>query len=166
MGRDKARLPFRGDLLVSAVGGAVSLAAGNVTLVGHPELPGIPDRYPGGGPLGGILTALYHSSADWNLIGACDMPEVSAVFLGELLAHAMRSRAGVLLPYGPDGLPQPLCAVYHRSARGGLDDHFGRGVRRVTEALSGLEVEPFFVAELTPFQNVNTPQDWDAYAAK
>jgi molybdopterin-guanine dinucleotide biosynthesis protein A len=166
MGRDKARLPFRGGLLVSAVARAVSLAAGNVTLIGHPELPAIPDRYPGGGPLGGILTALDHTSADWNLIVACDMPEVSAVFLGELLAHAMRSRPGVVLPYGPDGLPQPLCAVYHRCVLAALDDRFGRGVRRVTEALSGLEVERFPVAELSHFQNVNTPQDWDAYAAK
>ena len=166
MGRDKARLPFRGGLLVSAVARAVSFAAGSVTLVGHPELPAIPDRYPGGGPLGGILTALYHTSADWNLIVACDMPEVSPVFLGELLARAMRSQPGVLLPYGPDGLPQPLCAVYHRQTRALLDEQFGRGVRRVTEALAGLEVVRFSVAELTPFQNVNTPRDWDAYAAK
>ena len=166
MGRDKARLPFRGGLLVGAVARAVSLAAGNVTLVGHSELPSIPDRYPGGGPLGGILTALHHSSADWNLIVACDMPEVSAAFLGQLLAQAMRSQPGVVLPHGPDGLPQPLCAAYHRCALAPLDDHFGRGVRRVTEALSGLDVERFSVAELSLFQNVNTPQDWDAYAAK
>src|ERR1035438_9838611 len=98
MGRDKARLPFRGGDLVSAVIAAVASAAGNVTLVGHPELPSIPDRYPGGGPLGGILTALNHTAADWNLIVACDMPEVSAAFLRELLARAMRSPADVLLP--------------------------------------------------------------------
>ena len=101
---------------MSAVAAAVARAAGNVTLVGHAELPAIPDRYPGEGPLGGILTALHHTSADWNLIVACDMPEVSAAFLAELLARAMRSRADVLLPCGPDGLPQPLCAVYHRRA--------------------------------------------------
>ena len=61
MGRDKARLPFRGGDLASAVAAAVASAAGNVTLVGHAELPAIPDRYPGGGPLGGILTALHHT---------------------------------------------------------------------------------------------------------
>ena len=66
MGRDKARLPFRGGDLVSAVAAAVARAAGNVTLVGHPQLPAIPDRYPGQGPLGAILTALHHTSADWN----------------------------------------------------------------------------------------------------
>jgi molybdopterin-guanine dinucleotide biosynthesis protein A len=166
MGRDKARLPFRGGDLVSAVARAVALAAGNVTLVGHSELPAIPDRYPGGGPLGGILTALHHTSADWNLIVACDMPEVSAAFLGELLAKAMLSRSDVLLPCGPDGLPQPLCAVYHRRAQATLEDHFSRGERRVTAALDGLQVESVSVAELSLFQNVNTPQDWAPYAAK
>lgn len=166
MGRDKARLPFRGGNLVSAVAAAVASAAGNVTLVGHPELPAIPDRYPGQGPLGGILTALHHTSADWNLIVACDMPEVSGAFLAVLLARAMRSRADVLLPLGPDALPQPLCAVYRRRARGVMEDHFARGVRRVTEALAGLDVESLAIAELLHFQNVNTPEDWARYAAK
>jgi molybdopterin-guanine dinucleotide biosynthesis protein A len=166
MGRDKARLPFRGGDLVSAVTAAVASAAGNVTLVGHPELPSIPDRYPGGGPLGGILTALHHTTADWNLIVACDMPEVSAAFLAGLLAQAVHSPAGVLLPVGPDALPQPLCAVYRRRARAVMSHHFARGVRRVTEALAGLEVEPLAVAELLHFQNVNTPEDWARYAAK
>jgi molybdenum cofactor guanylyltransferase len=166
MGRDKARLPFRGGDLVSAVAAAVASAAGNVTLVGHPELPSIPDRYLGQGPLGGILTALEHTVADWNLIVACDMPEVSAAFLAELLARAMRSPADVLLPYGPHGLPEPLCAVYRQRARAVMEGHFARGVRRATEALAGLDVEPLIVAEVSHFQNVNTPEDWARYAAK
>ena len=166
MGRDKARLPFGGGDLVSAVAAAVATAAGNVTLVGHPELPSIPDRYPGGGPLGGILTALDHTTADWNLILACDMPEVSADFLTGLLAQATRSPADVLLPYGPHGLPEPLCAVYRRRAGNVMEAHFARGVRRVTDAFAGLEVEPLVVAEVLYFQNVNTPEDWARYVAK
>jgi molybdopterin-guanine dinucleotide biosynthesis protein A len=166
MGRDKARLPFRGGDLVSTVADAVARAAGNVTLVGHAELTAIPDRYPGEGPLGGILTALHYTSTDWNLIVACDMPQVSAAFLGELLARAILSPADVMLPCGPDGLPQPLCAVYHRRALAALEDHFARGVRKVTAALATLAVERLAVAELSLFQNVNTPEDWAAYAAK
>src|ERR1039457_2685705 len=124
MGRDKARLPFRGGDLASG------------------------------------------AAADWNLIVACDMPEVSAGFLTELLARAMRSPADVLLPYGPHGLPEPLCAVYRRRARAAMEEHFARGVRRVTEALAGLEAEPLVIAEVSHFQNVNTPEDWARYAAK
>ncbi len=166
MGRDKARLPFREGELVAAVAHAVARAAGNVTLVGHPQLTAIPDRYPGEGPLGGILTALHHTSTEWNLIVACDMPQLSAAFLGELLAQALRSPASVLLPHGPDGLPQPLCAVYRRRALAALEVHFARGVRKVTAALVGIAVERLAVAELALFQNVNTPEDWAPYAAK
>src|SRR5437763_12141966 len=91
MGRDKARLPFRGRTLVEHIAAAVAEAAGSVTLVGAPEryqslgLPIIPDTRPGEGPLAGILAALGASQAGWNLIAACDMPVISAPFLKSLL---------------------------------------------------------------------------------
>src|SRR5215467_8498680 len=116
MGRDKARLPFRGGTLASAVAKAVEAAAGCAVLVGHPELGGIPDLYPGQGPLGGILTALHHTSTDWNLIVACDMPEVTPGFLRNLLDTAESRGCSVLLPESADGCPEPLCAVSPRRA--------------------------------------------------
>jgi len=166
MGRDKARLPFRGGGLAEAVAREVGLAAGNSTLVGHAELEGIPDRYPGEGPMGGILTALRHSSTDWNLIVACDMPGVSAEFLGRLRAAAERTNAFAVLPYGPDGRPEPLCAAWRRLAFPALEAAFERGIRKVTAALEGLEVARLDVAEVAIFQNVNTPEDWSGYAAE
>jgi molybdopterin-guanine dinucleotide biosynthesis protein A len=152
--------------LAEAVAFHVRQATGNVTLVGHPELPGIPDLHPGEGPLGGILTALHHSSTEWNLIVACDMPGLSAEFLEQLLAEAGRTEAAILLPYGPDGRPEPLCAVWRRRALPDLEAAFSRGVRKVTAALDGLAVARFDVAETAVFQNVNTPQDWSGYAAE
>ncbi len=107
MGRDKARMPYRGETLAEWIARAVKTAAGSATLVGNAQPGGIPDLYPGEGPLGGILTALRHTSADWNLIVACDMPEVSAEFLGDLLAAAERSGADALLPRGPLGKVEP-----------------------------------------------------------
>jgi molybdopterin-guanine dinucleotide biosynthesis protein A len=166
MGRDKARLPFRGTDLVSAVAAAVTGAAGSATLIGHPALVSVPDRYPGEGPLGGILTALHHATTDCCLIVACDMPEIDAVFLTGLVARAAQVPDRVILPYGPDGLPQPLCAVYPRSALAAMEAHYAAGIRKVTAALAGLAVEPLRVAELSIFQNVNTPEDWAGYAAK
>jgi molybdopterin-guanine dinucleotide biosynthesis protein A len=166
MGRDKALLPFRQGTLVGEICRAVECAAGNVTLVGHRELPSIPDFYPGEGPLGGILTALRHTRAEWNLIVACDMPEVHAGFLSRLLSLALACHAHVLLPSGADGQVQPLCAVYHRSALGRLQNRFASGTRAIAEALSSLTVERVTIAEAEFFQNVNTPQDWAAYDAK
>ncbi len=166
MGRDKARLPFRGADLISNVAAAVASASGSATLVGHPVLPSLPDRYPGEGPLGGILTALRHSRSDCCLIVACDMPEIDTAFLTGLVDRAAQFPGAVILPYGPDGMPQPLCAVYPASALAVLETRFQAGIRKVTEALAGLPAEPLQVAELSIFQNVNTPEDWAAYAGK
>jgi molybdopterin-guanine dinucleotide biosynthesis protein A len=169
MGCDKALLPFRGGLLVESVARAVRSAAGSAVLVGHPRLyqhpgyPAIPDLYPGAGPLGGILTALRHTAADWNLVAACDMPGLSADFL-RLLIHAADGDA--VVPMGPSGRPEPLCAVYHRRSRPVLERAFGRGVRSVRAALEDLRATLVSVPELAPFQNVNTPQDWAGYAPK
>jgi molybdopterin-guanine dinucleotide biosynthesis protein A len=173
MGCDKALLPFRGGPLAESVARAVQLAAGSAVLVGNPALyqhlgyRAIPDLYPGTGPLGAILTALHQTSADWNLVAACDMPGLSAEFLRGLVnATAGHSRADALVPIGPSGLPEPLCAVYHRRARRVLERALERGVRSVRGALEDLRAALVSVPELTPFQNVNTPEDWAGYAPK
>jgi molybdopterin-guanine dinucleotide biosynthesis protein A len=172
MGRDKALLPFRGGVLVQHVAEAVKLAAGSAVLVGSPSgtlplgYPVLPDIYPGEGPLGGILSVLQHDSADWNLIVACDMPEVSGEFLAGLLDAAERTEADALIPAGPSGRLEPLCGVYHRRSRQALHEAFAGGTRKVTAAFAGLRIARFAVREVMPFQNVNTPEDWAGYAAK
>lgn len=169
MGRDKALLPFHGRPLAAAIAEAVREAAGNVTLIGNPALaaaglPALPDLFPGEGPLGGILTALGSSDADWNLVTACDMPELNAAFLRSLFEAAERSDGDLLLPVIEGGRPEPLCAVWHRRAREPLEAAFGSGIRRVRDALGGLRVVRYPITEITPFQNVNTPEDWSGYA--
>jgi len=170
MGQDKALLPFRGEALAQAIAKEVKAAAGHAALVGPPGRP-VPsgfstvlDMHPGEGPLGGILTALQHTAACWNLIVACDMPNVSATFLRDLLDAAERWDVDALVPAGPSHTLEPLCAVYHRRARQALGAAFSSGQRKVTAALDGLRVAVLLVREPTPFQNVNTPADWAAYA--
>jgi molybdopterin-guanine dinucleotide biosynthesis protein A len=165
MGRDKATLPFHGAPLAEAVAAAVREAAGNATLVGHPTLDGIPDLYPGEGPLGGILTALRHTTADYNLIVACDLPRVSPRVLRQLLEEAEAvPDALALLPHTPGGRPEPLCSVYRAAALAELQRRFQEGVRKVTLALEGLPVHHLEITEPLHFQNVNTPEDWAEYA--
>jgi molybdopterin-guanine dinucleotide biosynthesis protein A len=174
MGRDKALLRLPGGMLGERVARAVAAAAGSVVLVGSPGrygalgCPVIADLYPGEGPLGGILTALDHTSAEWNLLTACDMPGLTVPALGALLDAAERTRADVLLPVGPSGRLETLCGVYRKSARAALEAAFAAGVRRVSKAASGLpglRMAPFEISEVSIFQNVNTPEEWAAHGA-
>ena len=171
MGCDKALLPFRGASLAVSVARAVHEAARSATIVGDPErygalgFPAIPDLFPGEGPLGGILTALSHTTAEWNLITACDMPEISPVFLSRLFEAAEQTQSTAMLPRGPSGLPEPLCAVYRRDALAPLLAVFQTGVRKITAALEAVAVTYLPVVELKPLQNVNTPEEWAGYAA-
>ncbi len=172
MGRNKALLPYRGASLAEFVARTVAEAAGSAALVGDPALfpdfpfPVLADQYPGEGPLGGILTALRHTSADWNLVVACDMPGLSAQVLTAILNSAEQSGAGALIPKGPSGHPEPLCAVYHRRVLPGLDAAFRAGQRKIMAAVAHIDARVLPVGEVAAFQNVNTPEDWAAYGAE
>jgi molybdenum cofactor guanylyltransferase len=161
MGRNKALLPFRGTTLARAIAEAVASAAGTVSLVGNSG--DIPDLYPGEGPLGGILTVLENSTADWNLVVACDMPALSSRFLRQLLDAADASDGDALVPAGPNGRLEPLCAAYRGHSLPGLNSAFARGIRKVALALEDVRTVIWPVPEVSCFQNVNTPEDWVAY---
>jgi molybdopterin-guanine dinucleotide biosynthesis protein A len=79
--------------------------------------------------------------------------------------HFPVSRAGYVLVGGP-GLPEPLCAAYRQCALPVTERDFQGGVRKVTAAYAGTPVVMWPMAELKPFQNVNTPEDWSGYAAE
>src|SRR5271169_4482791 len=169
MGSHKAFLPFKGITLVEHVAAQVHQAAGNVTLVGHPErysnfsYPIIPDIYPGRGPLSGIHTALAASQAEWSLIVACDMPGVTAAFLTKMIERAERGKADAVIPAGPLGLPEPLCAAYSRHAFDGIARALERDIRKVMDGLIGLEIDLWRVPDARQFHNLNTPAEWTSY---
>jgi molybdopterin-guanine dinucleotide biosynthesis protein A len=173
MGRDKARLELGGEPMVIR---AVHLAEPHVASVAvvapgdryaAMEMPVLPDRWPGAGPLGGIATALSTTSADWNLILGCDLPYLTSDWLAWLIPCAMNSPAQAVVPESRRGL-EPLAALYHRACAAALTAAVERGVRRVTEALSEILVERVRAAEwqgLDPsgrlFDNMNTPEDYE-----
>lgn len=166
MGRDKALLRYGSVTLVERVAARVAAAAGTVTLVGPPArychlgYPVLADNFPGGGPLAGIQAALAASQAEWNLVVACDMPEVTAELLKKLLTAAETSRAEVLVPRWPRGWLEPLCAVYRRELADPLLAALRQGERKVTAALDGLRVAYWPIREPRFFENLNTPRQW------
>ncbi|MBI3665769.1 MAG: molybdenum cofactor guanylyltransferase [Acidobacteria bacterium] len=171
-GADKALAPWQGRPLAAWVAEQVRLAAGSVVLVGSPEkyqalgLPVIADELAGIGPLAGLATALGHSQAQWNLVTACDMPHLTREFLAFLLCKATKEAVDILLPFDPQGRAEPLCAVYARPCCEAINEALRRGVRKMTEAFTGLRVRELHFAEYAAFDhdglllaNWNTPAD-------
>jgi len=169
MGRDKALLEWQGARLIGRVAEAVAAAAGGVALIGDPArygalgYPVFPDIFSGCGPLAGIHAALSATPADWNLVVACDMPDVEAGLLRELLERAEAGGQDCLLPAGESGRPEPLCAVYHRRALPAIQRALENGVRKVLDALAGLRMEVHRTEGPGPFRNINTPEEWMEY---
>ena len=168
MGRDKALLQFQGATLISHVARAVEEAAGSVVLVGNPErysflgYPVVRDKVPGRGPLGGIYTALKISTADWNVVVACDMPGISAPVLTALLDQAARSRGRCVTAVGNGGEPEPLCAVYHRDCLPMLASALRDKRFRMKDLVRELDAEAQVVEPVT-LANVNTPAEWKEF---
>jgi molybdopterin-guanine dinucleotide biosynthesis protein A len=166
MGRNKAFLMFEGRSLIERVAGAVQEAAGEVTIIGSPELyghlgmPVIPDLRSNAGPLAGIESALRHSEAEWNLIVACDMPGVTGAALRRILEEAQgHAEVGCVLPASGEFV-EPLCAVYSKRMLSVVSAALDAGIRKVTGAFPKGEIHYLRMSDDPVFHNVNTPEDW------
>jgi len=149
----------------------------------HAPVPIVTDKWPGEGPLGGILTALYHAedmsralslapgmaeeARTHCLILSCDMPFMSRAWLVFLTERAIRSKAEVIVPKSNNGL-EPLCACWRTDAASDIQRTFDRGVRKVTEAMKRLRMEVLdesvwkrFDSDGRLFWNMNTPEDYE-----
>jgi molybdopterin-guanine dinucleotide biosynthesis protein A len=132
----------------------------------------VEDRWPGEGPLGGIITALEdaaESSAryEWNLIVSCDMPFLTPEWMRHMATRAARSAAQVILPHSAGG-PEPLCACWRTNAAETLRAAFESGVRKVTDGLKQVTTEVLdeadwkrFDSEGRLFWNMNTAADYE-----
>jgi molybdopterin-guanine dinucleotide biosynthesis protein A len=171
MGRDKALLPYGGTTLVEHVATTVRQAAGSVALIGDPDKLGslglavFPDELPSFGPASGIYTALRRTETDWNLVIACDMPAVTADFLGELLRRAETAERNCVAATGPYGQPEPLCAAYHRRCLPALTRAIRDKRLRMRDFVK--EIGAVWVpVDISTLANVNTPAEWAEFEAK
>ena len=173
MGRDKALLQLKDQsLLQRSVRLVGSTTSANTVVVGarrdgFADCTFVSDDWPENGPLGGITTALRVTSADWNLIVACDMPYLTSAWLEFLIGRARASAADVVLAEN-NGRLEPLCAMYHKRCEEPLTAALERGMRKVTEVLQTLNLDRIQPAEWRAFdpvgclfKNVNSPADYE-----
>jgi molybdenum cofactor guanylyltransferase len=173
MGKDKALLELDGVPAILRATGLVELVAGNSAIIGDSvrleglELRIVADDFPGAGPLGGIATALRTSSAEWNLVIACDLPYLTREWLDFLVTRASGSEADAVLPMNERGA-EPLCAMYRKRADAAIRAALERGTRKVTDGLAGVRTEFIergewkgFDSDGLLFKNMNSPGDYE-----
>lgn len=168
MGRDKAAIEIAGSSLLQRTALRLAAAVDEVVVVGRSgqQLPALDvpvpvlivrDRYPNTGPLGGIATGMQASEAAAFVAVACDMPLLEGELVRRLVA--LREEADAVVPVGPDGRDQPLCAVYGRTCLPAIERCLHEGSFRVTSFYSRCRVRRVHVDDPLPFSNVNTPDD-------
>ena len=177
-GRDKALAEFAGKSMLARMTELMGSVAGGVNVVaaagkyGDAGAEMVEDRWPGEGPLGGIVTALRHTQqqnavCEWNLIVSCDMPFLTVEWMQFLAERALKSDAQVVVPHSAHG-PEPLCACWRTDAVETLQTAFERGVRKVTQGIALLRAEVLderdwkrFDSAGRLFWNMNTAADYE-----
>ena len=175
MGRDKGLLDFGGVPLILHTARLIKPLVAEVTIVGSPDryeklgMRAIADqpRKLGCGPLAGLATALAATRSRWNLIVACDLPYLSAEWLGWLLSRAVRSPCDAVVPRTERGI-EPLAAVYRRECGAAVAAVLARGARKVSDLINELRVDLVHPREwraIDPngrtLKNMNAPEDYE-----
>ncbi len=127
-----------------------------------------PDKRPGMGALGGILSALGWAAdvgCEGALVLACDMPFVPPELLAELVRRAEPSGVTVAESDGPRGI-EPLCAVYGTDCLSYIEQALDRDERAVVSFFPDVPVQILDRATVAEFGrpermffNVNRPDE-------
>lgn len=138
-------------------------AAGNIGMTLESEVRVVRDQRSSQGPLAGIEQGLAQTRAQWVLILAVDLPEMTAGFLRGLVAQRLPGQ-GVVPRLA--GRFEPLVAVYPQAALREAILRLDRGERSLQGFVGALvdsgqirvrEVEP---EQARLFTNWNRPEDY------
>lgn len=177
MGHDKASLDVDGQPLLQRVAFAVEplVATSPLAIVGGEpdlvELTGVGnsahviDAFPGEGPLGGVLSALRATTAQWMLIVACDLPDLDTSGLVQLCTEAVATDADVCVPLVA-GRYQWHVAVWNRRCLAPLEQSFANGERSLWRAASAQRLTAVVPARHRHITDLDTPVDVSEFLGK
>ena len=170
MGTDKSQLLIDGQSFIERVADTLLKLTDSVTIVGPTAIPpfrNVPDVYAQWGALGGLHAALNVSRREWTIVVACDLPFVTSELF--LYLAGVRLDHHAVVPFQPDGRPQPLAALYRKHpCLERATELIERGRRRPVDLLEAVntrwvafdEIKNLDQAEKF-FVNINTPEDYD-----
>ena len=172
MGRDKGLVPFQGMTMIEYILAQLDgVFAQKIVITNRPSdyrflnLPLFEDVIPDWGALGGLHAALSHSSTEFALVLACDMPFLNLGFIEHL--YSIIEKADAVIPrLGDKKFAEPFRAVYRKTCLDPIARAIRNGNRRVISFFDEVRVrfvdEPEirqFDPDLRTFLNVNTPED-------
>jgi molybdopterin-guanine dinucleotide biosynthesis protein A len=177
MGQNKALMPLGGERLVDRVVRTLGESCSELLMVTNsPEVYAdagirmVGDVWPGKGSLGGIYSAIYHASTPYVLVVACDMPFLQAASLTYLIEQI--GDHDVVIP-NVLGEPQPLHAIYARHCLEPIRRRLDADRLKIVGFLPEVRVRTVTAAELQAFdpellafQNLNTPEEYEAAARR
>jgi molybdopterin-guanine dinucleotide biosynthesis protein A len=167
MGTDKAFVEVAGVPMAELV--AAALVAGGcepvVFVGGDTELlarfghPVVPDRFPGQGPAGGVLSTLDAVPPGVVVVAACDVPMLDGEAVAAV-ARAVADGAGAAAVAVTDRW-QPSLTAWRTSARGDLERAWTGGARALHELIAAV---PHVEVAVDPevLRNVNTRDELSA----
>jgi molybdopterin-guanine dinucleotide biosynthesis protein A len=170
-GRDKSALIVDGRTILERQLAELATLTTDILIVGGRLPAGTPasvravaDRVSGCGPLGGLHTALSEAGGDATIVIACDMPYISAPFLGHLLA--LTRDADAVVPRTERGY-HPLCAAYTPACLGPAAARVAEGRFKMSDLFEDIRVRVVTAEEIDAFgrhhrllANVNTPAEY------
>ncbi|SEM38755.1 molybdopterin-guanine dinucleotide biosynthesis protein A [Luteibacter sp. UNCMF331Sha3.1] len=158
MGVDKSALAIDGDTMLGRTAKALRAAGADRVAISGTREGGIPDRWPGMGPIGGIASAaLGLPDGEW-LVVPVDMPRLGNAVLAPLLAE--RSLGATCW----ERHPLPMRLTMNAATRDALADLVTRpgrecSVSALQARLGATTLAPDGV-DARLLINCNTPDDW------
>ncbi len=170
MGVDKSFVELGGKLMIQRTLEQVQALQAPLLLVTNApdryrqfQVPMVGDVVLGKGSLGGIYSALVHSTTPYTLCVACDMPFLNVDLMTYLVS--LCSGFDAVVPV-VDGQPQGLHAVYHRRCAKVIRQLMDRNALRISDLFDQLRVRlvgesalRLLDPELRSFTNLNTPEE-------
>lgn len=166
MGQDKGLMLLNGKPMVSYVLNVLEKNKIQTSIIANDTsyqsfgLFVYPDVVANKGPMGGLYTAMEHSTEKIIMLVSCDMPLISERLMAVLLENAISGK--IVVPV-ENGRLHPLFALYPSSFRDRVSRQLETGDLKMTDFI--LKNPHSLVSSITEefpgcFRNINTPTEF------
>lgn len=166
MQTEKGLIEFNGKTFIKWIIDAIKPNTNSIFLVTKNEdyqsfgYPLVPDIYHSKGPVGGIYTALKHSSTENNLVLSCDIPNITSHVLKTYLVDEYEESNDVL--YVADNTREyPLIGLYSKKIVSEFETALNNDHLKLVRLLEKVNCKCIKVdsEDYNTLQNINTKEE-------